>query len=49
MNCSRLRLDFSLDTADERTKFLHDYLAQEIFQKRPLNADEIEMCGNYLL
>ena len=46
---NRLRLNFQLDTAEERTEFLQSYLQSNQFQKKPLTEEELEMCGNYIL
>lgn len=46
---NRLRLNFQLDTAEERTEFLQSYLQSDQFQKKPLTEEELEMCGNYIL
>ena len=46
---NRLKLDFSLNTNEERRDFLNEYLAQEQFIQRPPTADELETMGNYLL
>lgn len=46
---NRLKLDFSLNTNEERRDFLENYLAQEQFIQRPPTADELETMGNYLL
>lgn len=49
MSENRLKLDFTLETNIERTKFLEQYLAQETFLKRPLTEKESETCANYIL
>ena len=46
---NRLKLDFSLLTLEERTKFIEEYVQKEEFKKKPLTSEELEMCGNYLL
>lgn len=46
---NRLKLDFSLLTLEERTKFIEEYVKKEEFKKKPLTSEELEMCGNYLL
>lgn len=46
---NRLKLDFSLLTLEERTKFIEEYVTREEFKKKPLTSEELEMCGNYLL
>lgn len=42
----RLRLDFSLDTVEERTRFIEEYFKNIDFAP---NQEEIEMAGNYIL
>lgn len=46
---NRLKLDFTLDTNEERTLFLNQYLTEDTFQKKAPTDDELEMMGNYLL
>ena len=46
---NRLKLNWSLSTADERKTFLESYLQSPQFKYIPLNADELEMCANYVL
>lgn len=46
---NRLNLDFSLQSNEERTKFLEKYLAEPQFTLKPLNNDELETCANYVL
>ena len=46
---NRLNLDFSLQSNEERINFLREYLAQEIFIKKPLTEEELETCANYVL
>lgn len=43
---TRLKLDFALTTAEERTNFINNYLANIKFTP---TQEELEMCGNYLL
>lgn len=43
---STLSLDWTLETAVERTDFLETYLANRTV---PLSESDLEMCGNYLL
>lgn len=43
---STLSLDWTLETAVERTDFLEAYLANRTI---PLSESDLEMCGNYLL
>lgn len=46
---NRLKLDFSIPDAVGRKEFLDKYLQADTFKYIPLNAEEVEMCGNYLL
>lgn len=46
---NRLRLDFSINTTEDRMDFLQDYLAQDEFLKKPLTNEECETCANYIL
>jgi len=46
---NRLRLDFSLDTQEERNHFLMQYLESPQFQSKPPTESELETMGNYLL
>jgi hypothetical protein len=46
---SRLRLDFSLSTAEERKEFIDNYMKSPMFHKCPPTDEELEMMGNYLL
>lgn len=46
---NRLRLDWSLNTSTERNDFIKTYIAQPIFELKPLTADELETIGNYIL
>ena len=46
---NRLRLDFQIDSAEERVQFLQEYLNSSNFQLVPLDADELETCANYIL
>ena len=43
---STLSLDWTLETAVERTDFLETYLAN---RTAPLSESDLEMCGKYLL
>lgn len=43
---NRLRLDFSIDSAQQRAEFLNKYIQTLNFEP---NSDELEMMGNYLL
>lgn len=49
MAINRLKLDFKLETSDERNKFIEAYLQEPQFISRPPTADELEMIGNYIL
>ena len=49
MAINRLKLDFSLETAEERKKFLDEYLQRGEFITNPPNDEELETMGNYLL
>ena len=46
---NRLRLDFQIDSAEERVQFLQEYLNSSKFNALPLDADELETCANYIL
>lgn len=46
---NRLKLDFSLQTEEERTNFLNQYLTKEEFLKDPPTEAELETCANYVL
>lgn len=46
---NRLKLNFSLNTTEERTAFLHEYLAQSEFQSNPPSPEELETFSNYIL
>lgn len=46
---NRLRLDFQIDSAEERVQFLQEYLRSSKFNVLPLDADELETCANYVL
>lgn len=46
---NRLKLDFSLNTTDERRDFVNKYIYQPEFEKRPLTEDELETIANYIL
>lgn len=46
---NRLKLDFSLNTTEERTAFLHEYLTQSEFQSNPPSPEELETLSNYIL
>lgn len=44
---NRLNLDFSLESGEERSKFLHKYLINSKLQN--LTSTELETISNYLL
>lgn len=46
---NRLHLNFQLDSADERQKFLAEYVEREEFYIKPPTNEELETMGNYLL
>lgn len=46
---NRLRLDFSLNTQEERRKFVDNYVGSQEFVDVPLRDEELEMIANYLL
>lgn len=46
---NRLKLDFKLQTNEERVAFLTEYLQQPQFATKPPTEDELEMMGNYIL
>ena len=46
---NRLKLNFSLESTQERVNFIQEYLQNESFQKKPPTEEELEMCGNYIL
>lgn len=49
MAINRLKLDFSLETAEERKKFLDEYVQRAEFITKPPTDEELETMGNYLL
>lgn len=51
MKKNRLKLNFSLETSEERSAFLSTYLEEnvELFEKSPLTEEELETMGNYVL
>lgn len=49
MAINRLKLDFKLETTDERNKFVEAYLQDPQFISRPPTSEELEMIGNYIL
>ena len=46
MSCNRLKLDWTLNTSDERASFINEYTASLTFTP---NEEECEMMGNYIL
>lgn len=46
---NRLKLDFTLNTNEERASFINIYLAQEPFISSPPTEEELETCANYIL
>lgn len=46
---NRLHLNFQIDSTDERTSFLKEYLKREEFIKKPPSEEELETMGNYIL
>lgn len=46
---NRLHLNFQLQTTEERTQFVGEYVEQEAFKKKPLTNDELETIANYIL
>ena len=46
---NRLKLDFSLNTSDERINFINEYIQQDQFTTKPPTEDELEMMANYIL
>lgn len=48
---NRLKLDFSIQSTDDRAKFVDEYLIenQEIYNIKPLNEKELETLANYIL
>lgn len=49
MAINRLKLDFSLETAEERKRFLDEYVQRSEFIIKPPTEEELETMGNYLL
>lgn len=49
MHINRLHLDFSLQTADERSAFINEYVQRPEFISKPLTEDELETIANYML
>lgn len=46
---NRLHLDFALNTSEERTNFVTQYLAQPQFTAYPPTQNELETIANYIL
>lgn len=46
---NRLKLNWTLSTAEQRKEFLDKYIQSEQFKYIPLNTEELEMCANYVL
>ena len=46
MSCNRLKLDWTLNTSDERAAFINQYTTSLTFTP---NEEELEMMGNYIL
>ena len=46
---NRLNLDWSLNTANERTSFVNEYITHPQFSKNPPSEEELETIANYVL
>ena len=46
---NRLNLDWSLNTANERSSFINEYITYPQFAKNPPTEDELETIANYVL
>ena len=46
---NRLHLNFQINSTNERTQYIKEYLKREEFQKKPLTEEELETCANYIL
>ena len=46
---NRLKLDFSLNSIEERNLFLQSYLEEPQFKKNPPSPEELETLSNYIL
>jgi hypothetical protein len=46
---NRLKLDFSLQTNEERSQFLQEYLSQKMFIDYPPDEEELETMADYIL
>lgn len=49
MPTNRLALDFGIEKAEERVKFINQYITRPEFQRNPLTQEELETISNYLL
>ena len=49
MPANRLKLDFSIQSTNERRDFVNEYVQQPQFQRVPLTSDELETIANYIL
>ena len=49
MAVNRLKLDFSIQSTNDRRNFVDEYVTQPQFQKSPLTEDELETIANYIL
>ena len=49
MPTNRLKLDFTIQSTDQRCEFVNEYVSQPQFQKNPLTEDELETIANYIL
>lgn len=46
---NRLKLDWALSSAEDRSAFLTQYIMSDVFEKRPPTEEELETMANYLL
>ncbi len=46
---NRLKLDWALSTAKERSSFIDEYVRSEVFSKKPPTEEELETMANYVL
>lgn len=49
MKKNRLQLDFSIETATERNRFINTYIENEQFKIQPLTNEELDTIAKYLL
>jgi hypothetical protein len=49
MNKNRLRLDWSITQATDRSRFINDYVQQKIFREKAPTEEELETMANYVL